>query len=80
MCSPGPRATALRACQSGATPTESLVAEIVNDLAAIRGLRTDVSDTVWQDALRVVDDSVRLHSSLKPGEKSYLNFVSPYVK
>lgn len=42
-------------------------------------MRDDVAPEVWQDALRVVDQSVRDHSSLRRGDRSYLEFVQPYV-
>ncbi|MGP0070066.1 MAG: hypothetical protein ACLQGP_41520 [Isosphaeraceae bacterium] len=46
----------------------------------LRATRADVSDTIWQGALRTVQDSVRRHSSLRPGDKAYINFVSNYIK
>ena len=44
-----------------------------------RGVRGDTPDKVWRDGLRVICDSVRLHSSFRPGDRGYLNFVSPFV-
>jgi hypothetical protein len=41
-------------------------------------LRSELNDTdgeLWLDALRVVDQSVRDHSSLRHRDRSYLSFV-----
>ncbi len=70
---------ALEASIAGKEPTDLLVAELVDQLAAVREFRLDQLDEVWRDCLRVVRDSVKLHSSLSPGDTSYLNFVSRYV-
>ena len=48
-------------------------------LGDIRASREDESDTIWFGALRTVQDSVRRHSSLNPGERSYIEFASEYV-
>jgi hypothetical protein len=48
-------------------------------LDEMRARRQDVSDAIWLAALRTVQDSVRRHSSLRPGEKTYIEFVSNYV-
>jgi hypothetical protein len=52
---------------------------LVKILEVMRGRRRDVSDDVWIAALRKVDESVQLHSELRPGEKSYLQFVDQYL-
>lgn len=70
---------AIRAKLNGEKSSDPRVADLVTDLARVRDSRRDVSDDDWRDALRVVDDSVRRHSSLRAGEKSYLEFVAPYV-
>ena len=49
-------------------------------LRAMRQFREDIDDATWIQALRVVADSVRRHSELRPGETSYLSFVSDYVR
>jgi len=48
-------------------------------LDQVRASREDISDAIWFAALRAVQDSVRRHSGLIPGEKAYLEFVSDYV-
>jgi hypothetical protein len=48
-------------------------------LDAVRALREDVPDNIWRAALRTVQESVRRHSNLGPGEKTYIRFVEPYV-
>jgi len=48
-------------------------------LNQIRSRHSESSDTIWLGALRTVQDSVRRHSSLMPGEKGYLEFLSEYV-
>ncbi len=49
-------------------------------LKVMRANREDVSDEIWRAGLRTVQDSVRRHSNLRPGEKAYLQFVSQYVQ
>ena len=46
----------------------------------LRANREDVSDAIWLAALRTVQESVRRHSDLKPGEKSYIEFVSQFLE
>jgi hypothetical protein len=70
---------ALRACINGVTPDDPVVDEVADGLRAIREFREDIAEKVWLEALRVVDDSVRLHSRLEPGETSYLDFAEPYI-
>jgi hypothetical protein len=52
---------------------------VYSQLKAIRAIRADVDPELWLDALRVVDQSVRDHSSLHHGDRSYLTFILPYV-
>ncbi len=47
-------------------------------LKAVRE-RRDVPPDVWLDALRVVDQSVRDHSSLRHGNRSYLSFIVAFL-
>lgn len=49
-------------------------------LQQARELRDDVPAEIWLDALRVVDQSVRDHSSLQHGDRSYLAFILQYVE
>jgi len=48
-------------------------------LKAVRERRSDVAPDLWLDALRVVDQSVRDHSSLRNRDRSYLAFILAYV-
>jgi hypothetical protein len=46
----------------------------------LRQGRDDVADDLWLDALRVVDQSVRDHSSLRHGDRSYLSFIGAFFE
>ena len=70
---------ALECALLGRSPADPPAQDLVVSLRAMRQTRDDVPDEVWADGLRVVLDSVKLHSSLGPGDKDYLAFVSPYV-
>jgi hypothetical protein len=48
-------------------------------LKSMREFREDVPDDIWIAGLRTVADSVRRHSTLTPGEASYIDFVKGYV-
>lgn len=48
-------------------------------LRMMRAMREDVSDGVWRDGLRVVMSSVRNHSTMAPGDKGYLRFISSFL-
>jgi hypothetical protein len=71
---------ALQASLTDAEPDDERVDGLVMDLQAMREFREDITAAVWRDAIHVVADSVRRHSELRPGETSYLSFVSQYVK
>jgi hypothetical protein len=47
-------------------------------MSHIRARHGDVSDTIWLGALRTVQDELRRHSSLNPGEKTYIEYVTNY--
>jgi hypothetical protein len=49
-------------------------------LKTMRELRDEVPDDIWIAGLRTVDDSVRRHSKLMPGEASYIDFVKGYIR
>jgi hypothetical protein len=34
---------------------------------------------LWRDALRVIDQSVRKHSSLRQGDRAYLSFTAAFL-
>jgi len=60
-------------------PAATPVEELVQALAEIREVRSDISDDIWRNGLRVVLQSVHRHSNLKPGRRDYIDFVSQYV-
>ncbi len=76
-------AQALRSCMNRTDPPDdagSAVARLCGALEAMRSLREDVSDEIWLAGLRTVDESVRRHSSRLPGARTYLEFVSDFVR
>jgi len=62
-----------------AEPQDSRARSLNESLESIRVLHSDISDDIWRDGLRTVLESVHRHSSLKPGSRGYLDFVSDYV-
>jgi hypothetical protein len=61
-------------------PSEDpVVTWALNLLKEMRQQRSDISDQIWSDALRVIYTSLRRHSSCEPGCRNYLRFVSAYV-
>ena len=62
-----------------AEPEDSRAQSLNESLENIRMLRSDISDDIWRDGLRTVLESVHRHSSLIPGARGYLDFVSDYV-
>jgi len=72
-------ADALEAAIHGDTPEDTLAQSLNKSLEGIREFRSDVSDDVWRDGLRTVLQSVHRHSSLTPGSRAYLDFVSAFV-
>ena len=72
-------ADALKAAIHDEVPAGGL-AQLLNDgLEEAREIRSDVSDDIWRSGLRTVLQSVHRHSSLKPGSRDYLDFVSDYI-
>ena len=69
----------LRHAIQGKPSDAPIVTWAMNLLAAIRQQRSDISDELWSDALRVVYNSLKHHSSCKPGDTSYQRFVSQFV-
>ena len=77
---------ALEAVLRDTPPEYPRAARILVSLTGMRDLRDSLpapegqtSDKVWRDGIRTVRDSVRRHSSLRPGARGYLNFVSAFV-
>ena len=66
----------------GTDPSESTspkVAEVWALIGATRETRTNVPDREWGASLRAVAQSARSHSTLAPGERSYIAFISRYL-
>lgn len=72
-------ADALRAAILDTAPEDIRAQSLNEGLADIREIRSDVSDDIWRDGLRTVLQSVHRHSSLIPGSRGYLDFVSDYI-
>lgn len=72
-------AGALRAAIHDDMSEDARVRCLSEGLEEIRQLRSDVSDDVWRDGLRTVLQSVHRHSSLRPGSRGYLDFVSDFI-
>ena len=61
-----------------AEPQDIRARSLNESMESIRALRSDISDDIWRDGLRTVLESVHRHSSLKPGSRGYLDFVSDF--
>ena len=61
-----------------AEPQDTRARSLNESLESIRELRSDIPDDIWRDGLRTVLESVHRHSSLKPGCRWYLDFVSGF--
>jgi len=72
-------ADALRAVIQGTIPADARAQSLTEGLEEIREFRSDVSDEIWRDGLRTVLQSVHTHSSLRPGSRGYLDFVSDFI-
>lgn len=71
----------LRTCINGTdlpADCDRRLSVLRESLEMVKGLREDVSEDVWMSGLHAIRDSVKLHSALKPGERSYLGFVNQY--
>lgn len=72
-------ADALETAIIDSSPDDPRSVSLNDGLGSIRELRSDVSDDVWRDGFRTVLQSVHRHSSLRPGARDYLNFVSDFI-
>jgi hypothetical protein len=72
-------AGALRAAIHGDMSEDARAQWLSEGLEEIRQVRSDVSDDIWRDGLRTVLQSVHRHSSLRPGSRDYLDFVSAFI-
>lgn len=70
---------ALVATMRGDSPDHPTAWYVHWALKAARERRSDVAADLWLDALRVVAQSVRDHSSLRHGDRSYLGFILAFV-
>jgi len=69
----------LKAAMLRSRPDDPLAQEVYDRLQIAELARSDIEPELWHDALRVVAESVRTHSTLRQGDRSYLAFVAPYV-
>ena len=72
-------ADALEAAIHGDTPEDTLAQSLNESLEGMREFRREISDETWRDCLRTVLQSVHRHSSLRPGSRGYLDFVSDFI-
>lgn len=72
-------AGALRTAIRGDVSEGARAQSLIEGLEEMRRLRSAVSDDIWRDGLRVVLQSVHTHSSLRPGSRAYLDFVSGFM-
>ncbi len=73
-------AEALRAALAGRTSIGEFSDMLLEGLLEARSIRMDIPDDIWRAALDRVLDSVKLHSQLTAGERSYLLFIDPFIK
>jgi len=72
-------ADALKAAIGGDVSEDAGAQSLREGLEELRESRADVPDDIWRDGLRTVLQSVHRHSSLRPGSRGYLDFVSGFV-
>ena len=72
-------ADALKAAILAQEPIHQLSIQLLEALQHIRDVRTDVPDSLWSNGLSTVLKSVKRHSSLQPGSKKYIKFVSQFI-
>ena len=72
-------AYALKAAIRGDMAENDLAESLNKELGEMRQFRSDVSDDIWRDGLRIVLQSVERHSNFRPGEQEYLDFVSDFI-
>ena len=72
--------TALKCVLRADVPDDLRAITLVENLLEVEEMRNDVPEHVWHECLRVVMESVRNHSTLKPGATGYLDFVAPYIR
>jgi hypothetical protein len=67
--------TALQASIRGLRPSDERAAHLFDVLAAEHDSRPNISDDLWRDGMKVVRNSVERHSSCRPGDTDYLDFL-----
>jgi len=72
-------ADVLKAAIHDEVPEGELAQSLNKSMEDIREIRSDASDDIWRSGLRTVLQSVHRHSSLQPGSRDYLDFVSDYI-
>jgi hypothetical protein len=70
---------ALKTALGGKEPEDPRAIDLAEQLASVRQMREDVPEPVWLECLRVVQQSVKRHSNLRPGERTYLNFAGRFI-
>lgn len=58
---------------------EPQVADLREELSAMRDLRQDIDEEIWRKCLRVVLDSVHTHSDCRSGQTDYLDFAGDFL-
>lgn len=71
-------AIALNAALDMPGPTDEHSELIASRLRQIRLDRPDTAEDTWRDALQVVANSIRRHSTLMPRDRGYLTFISTF--
>lgn len=72
-------ADALKASIRDDWSQDTRVQSLIDGLDEMRQMRSDISDNVWRAGLQTVLQSVHRHSSLMPGARGYLSFVSDFM-
>ena len=70
---------ALLGALNGEARGDARVHRMVDGLSEMRAFRSDIVEPTWRDCLRTVLQSVRRHSSRRPGERSYLHFAAAFI-
>jgi hypothetical protein len=70
---------ALRCMHNDTVPSDLLAIDLVEKLIEAREMHAKLPELVWNECLRVVMDSVRRHSTLKPGATIYLDFIANFI-
>jgi hypothetical protein len=68
----------LVAAIEGQADEDELVTKVTAGLNAVLASRPDMPKPAWRDSLRTILDTLRRHSTRRPGDYGYLRFISPY--